>query len=714
MNPSCWGASPDDWFHLTVILGLAEDLLPVVSNPNAAISEYSKISDLGKTPSLYNRDGKVVGFSQWTRNRSTDADITRWEAVRDYGICIQTREVRGLDVDITDADESAAVWATIQRLTGALPRRTRANSPKFLCALRLPGEVGYRRVKTKGGVIEFLAHGKQFIAVGTHPSGLRYEWEAGLPDDIPTLSADEFEALWSLLVAEFGIEDPTVLRATRTGEGGEAVHDDVTEYLEANGWVKDIDRVGKVHITCPWEDQHTSQSETSTSYMPPGLGQFERGHFACLHAHCRGRSDDDFLDAVGYRAADFEDVTVTEPALPKERPRYKRSDKGVIQVTMDNMVMAMRDPAECGMLLGYDAFRDEIMFSEDGGHGWEPFKDADYVRLRIQLERIGFKSPNKEITRDAVLLASELNRFDSAQLWLGRLVWDGVPRVDRFLTDYIKAVEDTPYVRAVARYLWTAAAGRTLSPGVKADMVPVLVGAQGIRKSSAVAAMAPDPQYFCEISLADRDDDLSRKMRGRLIAELGELRGLRGKEREAVKAWVSRQYEDWTPKFREFNTVYPRRLVFIGTTNNDTFLDDVTGNRRWLPVTVASVDVPAIERDRLQMWAEAAHIFRADGIYYRRAEELAEDEHEQYADTDSWDMVVQQWLNMPDGLSDEPPLSRAGLSTHEVLIEALGYTAKGIRRAEEMRMADCLRRLGFTRKRLRVDGARVWLFVKEA
>ena len=244
-------------------------------------------------------------------------------------------------------------------------------------------------------------------------------------------------------------------------------------------------------------------------------------------------------------------------------------------------------------------------------------------------------------------------------------------------------------------------------------MVPVLVGAQGIRKSSAVAAMVPDPQYFCEISLADRDDDLSRKMRGRLIAELGELRGLRGKEREAVKAWVSRQYEDWTPKFREFNTVYPRRLIFIGTTNNETFLDDVTGNRRWLPVTVASVDVDAIVRDRLQLWAEGAEIFRRGGIDFREAEELAVDEHEQYVDSDSWDVVVQRWLDMPDGLTNDKPASCSGITTRDALIGALGFESKQVNRPSEMRMADCLRRLGFTRKRMRVDGGRVWLFVKD-
>jgi hypothetical protein len=55
-------------------------------------------------------------------------------------------------------------------------------------------------------MVEFLATGQQFIAVGTHPSGVRYEWAAGLPDAFPVLSLEQFEALWSELAATFGIE----------------------------------------------------------------------------------------------------------------------------------------------------------------------------------------------------------------------------------------------------------------------------------------------------------------------------------------------------------------------------------------------------------------------------------------------------------------------------------------------------------------------------
>src|SRR5690606_14634369 len=114
----------------------------------------------------------------------------------------------------------------------------------------------------------------------------------------------------------------------------------------------------------------------------------------------------------------------------------------------------------------------------------------------------------------------------------------------------------------------------------KADMAPILVGQQGAGKSTAVAAMAPAPEFFAEISFSEKDEDLARKMRGRLVAEIGELRGLHTREQEAIKAFVSRTHENWIPKYREFAVQFPRRLVFIGTTNKDEFLADETGNRR--------------------------------------------------------------------------------------------------------------------------------------
>lgn len=407
--------------------------------------------------------------------------------------------------------------------------------------------------------------------------------------------------------------------------------------------------------------------------------------------------------------ADEFDVVPTKPG-ERARPSYVRHEKtGEILMTMDNMVKGISDPRECGMSIAYDGFRDEIVLSEDDGASWVPFKDADYVRLRIALERVGFKPPSRDITRDAVLLVAERNQFDSAQVWLGRQVWDGVPRVESFMARYMGA-KDSAYARAVSRYLWTALAGRVMEPGVQADMAPVLVGEQGIRKSSGVAAIAPDAIFFAEISFGEKDDDLSRKMRGRLIAELSELRGLHTKDHESIKQWITRRYEDWTPKYREFNTVFPRRLVFVGTTNKDEFLADETGNRRWLPINVFRVDVDAIKADRSQLWAEAAVLFLSGGVDYQEAETLAIDVHGDHMMRDAWEPVVREWLAEKDVLTGECMGTREILRTHEVLLGALRFDAKSIKRVDEMRIGTVLRALGYARKKMRVEGKPEWVF----
>lgn len=420
---------------------------------------------------------------------------------------------------------------------------------------------------------------------------------------------------------------------------------------------------------------------------------------------------------------DFEVITpkADEPEH-KPLPAFQRDKNGAILVTMDNVTKAVERTDICGMQVGYDRFRDEIMYSEDGGQNWASFRDSDYSRIRIAMERIGFKPPSKEITRDAVLLVAERNAFDSAQLWLNGLQWDGVPRVESFMSAYM-GTENSPYTKAVSRYIWTALAGRVMEPACKADMAVILVGAQGIRKSSGVAAIAPAMDFYTKISFSEKEDDLSRKMRGRLVAELDELKGLHTRDSESIKQWMTKQYEDWTPKYREFNTVFPRRLLCFGTTNKDEFLADETGNRRWLPSRILRlVDVDAIVRNRLQLWAEARELWTAraevkgrdNGVDYEEAEKLAAGEHAAYMISDSWEPVIEQWLNHEDELTGEKPTDREFLQVHEVLEGALRQDAKNCKRVEEMRIGAVLRTFGYTRKQLRVGGRRQYVYVKTA
>ena len=115
-----WGASPDDWAVLADLAGLTGDLLPVVSNQGARIDPDSKLKGLGKIPSLYNAHGMAVGIAKWPEKVSTPRDVTRWQAQPDYGICIITRTVRALDIDI--GDDAFARGVAAARLPGRLQR----------------------------------------------------------------------------------------------------------------------------------------------------------------------------------------------------------------------------------------------------------------------------------------------------------------------------------------------------------------------------------------------------------------------------------------------------------------------------------------------------------------------------------------------------------------------------------------------------------------
>jgi predicted P-loop ATPase len=217
-----------------------------------------------------------------------------------------------------------------------------------------------------------------------------------------------------------------------------------------------------------------------------------------------------------------------------------------------------------------------------GKSAWRALEDTDYARMKMAMERIGVHA-NREALRDAVALVAEENQVDTAQVWLDSLEWDGVERVSTFGHQVLKAM-DCPYTTAVSEYMWTALAGRIIHPGCQAEMVPIFIGAQGNRKTSTIKAMVPGPEFYVEIDLQHRDDNLARMLRGKLVGELAEMKGLATKGNEAIKAWVTRTHEEWVPKYKERQVTYPRRTAFIGTSNPPRFLDDPTGERRWLPL----------------------------------------------------------------------------------------------------------------------------------
>ncbi|WP_313330681.1 VapE domain-containing protein [Comamonas sp.] len=460
-----------------------------------------------------------------------------------------------------------------------------------------------------------------------------------------------------------------------------------------------------------WQSDHASD---------PLFGLFDAWSAYVTLAHGRDLAAAEAVQEAGRALVALDGFESVEPVIrvlddgtpvddPGDLPAFDRDKTGKAKAIINNLLAALKHPGVTGVHIGHDSFRDEIMLAPAGTEQWRTFTDADYVRLRAQLElgRNGFAPIGRETMRDAVLMVAAENTFDSAMLWLGQQRWDGVRRIDTFLVDLFGA-EDTPYARAVSEYLWTAMAGRVLHPGCKADMVPILVGNQGLGKSTAIAALVPSIDFFAEVSFAESDDNLSRKMRGKLVAEIAELKGLHSRDMETVKAFVTRTHEKWIPKYREFETTFPRRLVFVGTTNKDQFLADDTGNRRWLPIRVGDVDVAKIRQIAAQCWAEAAIRFEQVGVAWQQAQALAVDVHEEFSFHDEWEDKIVGWIagGMPEL---ENPAD--GLPTSEVLRLAIGFEGRLIKRSDEMRAASVLKKIGFKSARVSVNGSqtRRWL-----
>lgn len=356
------------------------------------------------------------------------------------------------------------------------------------------------------------------------------------------------------------------------------------------------------------------------------------------------------------------------------------------RVALDTVRQGVR---ELQLMIGFDEFtgRTTVQDMSVPGSVPRPLEHHDPIAIRERMGMGGAKAVSGELMRDVIDLEAQTNRHDTAVQWLQRLQWDGVPRVDTFLPTYW-GTGDTPYTRAVGSYWMTALAGRVLRPGVQADMVPVLVGLQGAGKSTGIASLVPSPEFFGPLDLSERDADLCRMMSGKLIIELCELAGLRKREIEGIKAFITRRVDEWVPKFKESATKHPRRFILIGTTNEDQFLDDPTGERRWLPFEVGTVDVAAIERDREQLWAEGAARFLTNGVEWRQAQTLAQHEHGRFVVADDLAEPIAAYLARVTG----------PVSSEAIYLNVLRRDVAGVSRPEQQRVARVLRSLGYVKK----------------
>ena len=384
--------------------------------------------------------------------------------------------------------------------------------------------------------------------------------------------------------------------------------------------------------------------------------------------------------------------------------KLKVTSQGVIESTINNVVIIMDNDPNITGAFALNQFTNRPVTvknlpwkkCEDAVNG-SPWTDIDDSGLRHYIETT-YGISNQSKIADALNTVLSRHSIHPVRKYLTSLKWDGVKRAETLFVNYLGA-EDTPYTRTVTRKWMTAAVARILRPGVKFDNLVVLVGAQGIGKSLLGKKLGGN--WFSDTFTTVQGKEAYEQLHGAWIVEIGELSAMKKAEVEAVKMFISKQEDSYRAAYGHFTQVYRRQCVFYGTTNDDVFLRDYTGNRRFWPIGCdkdeALFDVfDLTQADIDQLWAEAVNWYDQGESLYLDAEMTKEaiKEQERYRALDprlgrideyletrlpkNWDDLDRtQRRNFIQGYMDVPEADLTEMRTR-VTIPELAYELFGI------------------------------------
>jgi predicted P-loop ATPase len=364
--------------------------------------------------------------------------------------------------------------------------------------------------------------------------------------------------------------------------------------------------------------------------------------------------------------------------------KHLRATKQGLIPDEENVRLILEHDPELQGVLRFDEFSGETILAAPIPDGTavvsergvpRPWQDSDTVALQTYIQRRILPRIGRDRVEAALTLHSRTRcAFHPVRDYLQGVKWDGVERVDTWLQVYLGAHgQPDEYLRAVGPKFLIAAAARILEPGCKADSALVLESPQGSGKSTAAKVLAGDAWFSDSLPADLAHKDARDHLRGKWIVELPELAQFRRAEIETIKAFLSRCVEQYRPAYGRREVHYPRQCVFIGTTNEQHYLVDTTGNRRFWVVKCGRIDLDALRRDRDALWAEATCRYYTGERWHLSAAEgaLAASEADSRVMVDPWTAQVADVLDdslVGDGRPDVTPgevLQLMGLPTTE-------------------------------------------------
>ena len=397
-------------------------------------------------------------------------------------------------------------------------------------------------------------------------------------------------------------------------------------------------------------------------------------------------------------------VQVTQ--LPQCRPvgslagEYRLSESSGMKALSYNLTVLLGTEALAGCL-GWDlladkpAWRTQPPFLADNR---PEIHDQDAAEFAFWAsDRIGADFKTSQAL-EAIEVHAKRHPFHPVQEYLAGLAWDKTPRIDMWLCD-VFGVAPSAYHQAVASKFLIASVARAMRPGCQMDTMMVLMGGQGIGKTTAVRELLPEFPWYAETTESPANKDFYQALRGKWIVEIGELHSFRNADWTKIKQMLSARMDTYRASYAHFAKDFPRQCVFIGTTNDETWNRDATGARRFWPIKCVDVNRDYLHAQRDQLWAEAVHRFSSGEDWWTvpECEEIQDSVYQE----DVWESYLADWIQSR---------TQTSYTIGDIMVDALQIERGQHKRGDEMRVGHILTRMGYKRGRVVVNGVRKYVY----
>lgn len=427
------------------------------------------------------------------------------------------------------------------------------------------------------------------------------------------------------------------------------------------------------------------------------------------------QAKEDFKDLYNLNEDNNENIWITKLEVDK-KGMYKASNKNIVTILENDINLKGK--------IAYNLFSNRTMVKGDlpwrsisdkvRGDIWQ---DSDDANLRVYIDiTYGIVAPYK--INDGLAIIEKKNKYHPIIDYLNYNTWDKISRVDTLMIDYLGA-EDCEYTRSITRKMLVAAVSRIFNPGIKFDYMLVLVGRQGIGKSYIINLLGRE--WYSDSLNTVYGKEAYEQLQNAWILEMAELSATKKADAEAIKHFISKTEDSYRQAYGRRVDTFKRQCVFFGTTNENEFLKDRTGNRRYWPLMVG-VNKPLknlfkdLNKNEInQIWAEALYLYKCGEklILEGEVEREANLKQEQHLESNSKEGMIREFLNMKlpkswdkmdvferriyigegNGLREEGCIIRDKVCSAEIWVELFGGDMKMFYKGNAREINDILRKI---------------------